>query len=266
MSETKGLRLKPPSALPQGPVSKVAFKVFLNQLRAYLEQDCTNYMFLPEGCYSTWYPKQEGRQIRQLAAEDTENQKLIQQHDNGREPRIDLVAEQARLLLTRNSQLSKFVTLIAILCFYTEQDDINNCSTSWDWITTYLRQHYNLESRGEHFLDVANIAYNSDIPYQTYYKQFRAGFLDNLRKRGDRLSYKNDLELTEDESMSPTLEATIVLWTLERIDPRLPLKVKKNYGHQMVGNQCLMSLQPTIFQNIGAMIAELDAAETACAA
>ena len=49
MSDTKGFRLKPPSPLPQGPVSKVAFKVFLNQWKAYLEQDYNNYLFLPEG-------------------------------------------------------------------------------------------------------------------------------------------------------------------------------------------------------------------------
>ena len=63
-----------------------------------------------------------------------------------------------------------------------------------------------------HFLDIVEVTYSSDLPYQTFYKQFRAGFLDNLRRRGDRLAYKNDEELTADETMSPTLESTIVLW------------------------------------------------------
>ena len=140
MSENKGLRLKAPSPLPQGTVSKVAFKVFTNQLRAYLEQDHANCMFLPEGCYSQWRPKQEGRQLQALSDEDPENQKLIQQANAGRnEPRIDLNAEQARLLLTRNAQLTKFVTLIAILCYYTEQDDIMQCSTSYNNILAYLK-------------------------------------------------------------------------------------------------------------------------------
>ena len=266
MSDTRGLRLKPPTSLPQGPVSKVAFKVFINQLRAYLEQDQNNYLFLPEGCYSTWQPRREGRRILELATEDADNQKLIRQADNDRGGTIDLEEEQNRLLLSRNSQLSKFITLIAIACYYTEQDDINDCSTSWEWILTYLKQHYNIESRGEHFLDIATLTYSSDLPYQTYYKQFRASFLDNLRKRGDRLAYKNNLQLTEDENMNPTLEATIVLWSLERIDPRLPSKVKKNYGHQMVGDQCLVSLQPTIFQNIGNMLAELYVTDNSLAA
>ena len=207
----------------------------------------------------------EGRRIQALSDDDVDNQKLIQQAA-GREPRIDLPTEQATLLLTRNSQLTKFITLTAILCHYTEQDDITNSSTSWEWIIDYLRQHYNLESRGEHFLDIVEVTYTSDVPYQTFYKQFRAGFIDNLRKRGERLAYKNNQELTADEVMSPTLEATVVLWALERIDPRLPGKVKKNYGHQMVGNQCLVSLQPTIFQNIGAMLTELDTVDNAFAA
>ena len=260
MSESKGLRLKPPSPLPEGPVSKVAFKVFLNQLKAYLEQDYTNYLFLPGGCYEVWRPEIEGRRIAALADNDPENQKLIQAAA-GRDNGVDLPAEQARLLLTRNSQLSKFITLIAILCHYTEQDDVTQCSTSMEWITKYLRQHYNLESRGEHFLDIVEVVYTQDMPYQTFYKQFRAGFLDNLRKQGDRLVYKNNAQLDSDEKMSPTLEAAIVLWALERIDARLPKKVKKNYGHQMVGDNCLVSLQPTIFQNIGNMLTELNEAE-----
>ena len=109
MSDVKGLRLKPPSPLPEGPVSKVAFKVFLNQLKAYLEQDFNNYLFLPEGLYSVWGPEQEGRRIQELAAEDPENLKLIQQAD-GRDNRFDLEVEQTRLLVTINSQLSKFIT------------------------------------------------------------------------------------------------------------------------------------------------------------
>ena len=202
MSESRGLRLKPPTPLPQGPISKVAFKVFANQLKAYLEQDYTNYLFLQGGSYENWGPEQQGRRIQNLAENDPEHQKLVQQAAAGREDGIDLPAERNRLLLTRNLQLSKLITLVAILCHYTEQDDIVRCSTSMEWIFKYLRQHYNLESRGEHFLDVLDVAYSQDLPYQTFYKQFRAGFLDNLRKRGDRLLYKGNIQLDEDETMS----------------------------------------------------------------
>ena len=115
-------------------------------------------------------------------------------------------------------------------------------------------------------MDIAIIIYHPEIPYQTYYKQFWAAFPNNLRKRGDQLVYKDNTALTADEIVTPTLEASTVLWALEKIDPRLPWKVKKNYGHQMVGHQCLMSLQPTIFQNFGSMLVELDEAESASVA
>ena len=91
MGDSKGLRLKPPSPLPQGPVTKIAFKVFVNQTKAYLEQDPVNYLFLQEGCYLEWRPRQEGQRLTALHATDLENVKLTQQANAGREAgRIDL--------------------------------------------------------------------------------------------------------------------------------------------------------------------------------
>ena len=47
---------------------------------------------------------------------------------------------------------------------------------------------------------------------------------------------KGEKILRNDKKMTLTLEATIVLWALERIDVRLPVKVQKTYGHQMINN------------------------------
>ena len=252
--------MKPPEKLPSTGVTKVTFKVFLNQLTAFLEQDPLNYVFLKGGRYSTWSAKQLGRRILALAGDDPEHLKLIKDNTEKKDD-AKFETECKKLLDIRESQCARFVQLIAVLCFYTEQDDIDQCSTSWGWIVMYLEKHYNLESRGAHFLDIASLTFKKGTPHQTFYKQFRAGFMDNLRKKGDKLEYKNDEELTADEKMSPTLESSIVLWALERIDPRLALKVQKLYGHQMVANKCLVTLQPTIFQNIPAMLQELDEAE-----
>ena len=78
-----------------------------------------------------------------------------------------------------------------------------------------MEKHYGIESRGAHFMDIALLVFKKGVPYQTFYKQFRASFLDNLRKKGDKLEYKGDEILTADEKLSPTLESTIVLWALE---------------------------------------------------
>ena len=74
--------------------------------------------------------------------------------------------------------------------------------------------------------------------------------------------FKNGTLLTEDEQLSPSFENAIVLWTLEKIDPRLPAKVKKNYGHQMTGNVTLRDIQPVVFENIADMLEELDNSPT----
>ena len=72
------------------------------------------------------------------------------------------------------------------------------------------------------------------------------------------MMHKNNQELREDETISSSFESTIVLWSLEKIDPRLPARVAKLYGHQMTGNKTLVDLQSTIFQDIPAILLDLD--------
>ena len=148
-SEARGLYLKPPEKLPLSGVNKITFKVFYNQLVAYLEQDPNNYMFLKGGIYSKWSPKIDGRRIRALQVTDPDlvrTKKDFAEHkDNDRYEN-----ERMRIINLRETQCSKFITLIAVLCYYTEQDDINQHSLSLSWIDNYLKKHYNLESRVEH--------------------------------------------------------------------------------------------------------------------
>ena len=63
---------------------------------------------------------------------------------------------------------------------------------------------------------------------------------------------------TDDEKLTPSFENAIVLWSLEKIDPRLPSKVKKDYGHQMTGDTTLKDVQPIIFENISNMLDDLE--------
>ena len=82
--------------------------------------------------------------------------------------------------------------------------------------------------------------------------------MNNLRKRGDIIAYKGDKRLLEDETISPTFESTIMMWALEKIDKRLPSKVKKDFGFRMEGNTTLIDLQTAVFQAVPAMMVELD--------
>ena len=259
MSVSYVLPLKAPAPLPASGVDIVTFKVWKNTLVAHIAQDANHYHYMPGGKYATWQAADLGYRISVLHERDPDKL-VIDAKTNitaaAREAELD------RLLVTRNAQLAKFVTHVATLCHHTENDDVTNYSTSLEWIFDYLRKHYGLTTKGANFMNIAEHIFKAGTPHQTFYKQYRASFVDNLRKTGDRIVFKNNLPLTEDEKLTPSFENAIVLWTLEKIDARLPAKVKKDYGHQMTGDITLRDLQPVIFENINSMIEDLDQAHT----
>jgi len=255
------LKLKAPDKLPADGVTTVAFKAWKNNLFSYLEQDVDNYMFLEGGTYETWTSLDSARNRRRItnaAATDPEHARLLRLRTGADYNQEHYETDVQALLLKRNAQLSKFIQLICVVCHYTESDDISNLSTSATWIVSYLEQHYNLEKRGAHFLKVSEHQYKTGTNYQTFYREFRASIYDNLKKRGHQIQYQNNRELDSDEIMSPTFEETVVLWCLEKIDPRLPAHVNKTFGHQMTGHTTLKDLQIQIFQRIGGMIQDID--------
>ena len=260
------LKLKAPERLAPDGVTTVAFKAWKNNLFSYLEQDTDNFLFLPEGTYATWSAQVDTSNRRRITAiKDNDPERIRLQRklalDNSDYGQDDFNEDMRVLLLRRNAQLSKFIQLICVVCHYTEHDDINSLSTSADWIISYLEQHYNLEKKGAHFLKVSELQYKADSNHQTFYREFRSAIFDNLKKRGHTVHYLNDKNLEQDETMSPTFEETIVLWCLEKIDPRLPMHVNKTFGHQMTGSTTLKDLQIQIFQRIPGMIQELNDAE-----
>jgi hypothetical protein len=167
-------------------------------------------------------------------------------------------AKKERLLDIRNAQLGKLLHHITSFVHYTEADDIDQISKSMDWILTYLRQHYNIEAKGSNLLKITEHTFKSGTSHQVFYKQFRTSWLNNLRKQGDVMQHKGGKVLAADETLSPTFEDAIVLWVLEKIDPRLPKKVRKDYEHRLAGNTYLIDLQVTIFQSIPSMLEDLD--------
>ena len=251
------LPLKAPAPLPASGVDVVTFKVWKNTLIAHIQQDANHFLFMDGGIYATWRAAESGTRIRQVDDADTEKVTLDGKRAQNQITAADHRASLALLLNKRNGQLSKFITHIATLCHHTENDDVTNGSTSLDWIFDYLKKHYGLETKGANFMNISDHVFKQGTPYQTFYKQYRASFIDNLRKRGDTVEYKNEV-LAADEKLSPSFENAIVLWSLEKIDPRLPSKVKKEYGYQMTNNTTLKDVQPVIFENISNMLEDLE--------
>ena len=193
------IKLKAPDVLPATGVTSTAFQVFKSRVTGYVLQDITNYLFFEqndgdENLYTEWKPLQTGKRITKIHESDPDLPEISKITD-----RDEKKMKMDRLLLKRNSQLQKCIQMIADFLHYTEVNDVINRCTSVPWIWHYLQQHYNIESKGVHFLKISNISPEPDELPQTYYRRFRAAFLDNLRRKGDVIKHDNDKILPDDE-------------------------------------------------------------------
>ena len=269
------LKLNPPAILPSTGVTSVSFKAWQRQLTAYLEQDVNSPHFLPDGLYDTWQARGKNRvRINELHVDDPERVILMDRltaalaarQDRPNDQRVDQYNQADRdrdlaaLLQARNAQLSKFIMLVSVLCPYTLTNNLDQLSTSFAWLITYLEQYYHIQKSGAHFLSISDIRFNAADSHENFYMELHGAVEDSLRKQGELLLFRNNEPLQEDEEMSPTLENMVVLLWLERIDPRLPKKVSATFAHQMVGNTSLRDLQPTICARLPSLLQELDEA------
>ena len=275
------IKLNQPKELPAEGLTTVKFKPWKNHVVNFLMQDIDNQLFLPGGTYQEWISAASspiGARGRIIAIRDddiTNNESMLvpflapvtlaqvkdpatrQEHTA---KMVEAKKELSKKLLPiRNGQLARMIQHIASFVHYTEQDDIDQNSVSLEWIWTYLEQHYNIATKGANFLKITDISYRSGMLPATFYKEYRAGFLDNLRKAGCNEGIKKPgAKLQEDEKLTPSFEDAIVLWALKEIDQRLPGKVRRDYEHRLGDGTYLSDLQATIFQNIPNMLEDLD--------
>ena len=276
------IKLNQPKELPANGLTTVQFKPWKNHVTTFLMQDPDNQEFLPGGMYEEWIaasdnPDKTGEMISlaQVKAEDMAmHERMLvpflgevslndaKTKNDHRELLAEAKEKQKKKLKTaRNNQLARMIQHIASFVHYTEQDDIVQNSTSVRWIWMYLEDHYNIAPKGANFLRITKHHYKSGVLPATFYKEFRASFLDNLRKKDEPVgTRKPGAKLKEDEVLSPSFEDAIVLWTLEKIDPRLPMKVSKEYEHRLGQGTYLSDLHSSIFQAIPSMIEDLDQA------
>ena len=153
------LKLLQPKELPESGVTISQFKPWVNHLANFLQQDLENNRFLKGGEYEFWL----------AAAESANGRRILEIHKDD-EDRADIDAEKVeakkqamekKLLIKRNAQLGKMLQHIVSFVHYTEADDIDQSSTSLEWILTYLRQHYNIEARGANFLKITEHSYKT---------------------------------------------------------------------------------------------------------
>ena len=109
-------------------------------------------------------------------------------------------------------------------------------------------------------LELCDFCYDTNESIASFYTKCRFLVSSNLKKKGDKLG--EDFIL-EDEIISPTFEDVIILWCLEKINPKLPKKLKEIFGEKIVGGQSIRELQADIFEYFTSKDF-LDCTEKAC--
>ena len=284
-------KLNQPWVLPEEGLTSIGFKRWRTWLINYLDQDLDFGQFLTGERYEKWEsanstPRGCKGRITTLFATDAASAPHLRGDDvkdeqveasaikvdpsvvDGRNSYARMTAENKRVfkedlilrrLDNRNRQLTKMLQVLSSFVHDNEAEDVVNASTSLSWIWQYLQARYNIESQGVNFLKIVKHKFKSGENPQTFYKQFRSSFVDNLRKKGDSRNHLKPGDIMEaDEKMGPSQEDTVVLWTLEKIDPRLPAMVARNYEHRLDKTTHLVDLATTIFQQVPAMLEALE--------
>ena len=176
--------------------------------------------------------------------------------DEKRDFKAELVG---RRLETRNRQLTKMLQVLSSYVDDNDAEDVVEHSTSLEWIWRRIQARYNIETKGVNFLKIVKHRFKAGENPQTFYKKFRSAFIDNLRKKGDSRNHLTPGDvMEEDETMSPSQEDTIVLWSLDQMDRRLPEMVARMYEHRLDKTTHLIDLAPSIFQQVPMMLETLD--------
>ena len=269
------IKLSPPDVLPPDTISSVDFKVWRAHAITFLTQCSDNRKFIKGGEYAAWdpqvtclpnqrlkelkgktdtqrFPTQAQIKAHAMLDQDRDHIPTQQELDDAKE---DL--QEGRLEL-RNQQLGLMLQQLSSCCYKSERYDITDRSDSLDWCWEFLMNRYDIQARGANILKIADKTFPPGGNYMTFYKEFRLMILDNLRLKGSKADPRiaGD-KLADDEKLSPSFEDIIIIWVLERIDRRLPAKVRKDYEHRLFGDTFLWDLQAVIFQAIPAMLEDL---------
>ena len=94
-------------------------------------------------------------------------------------------------------------------------------------------------------LELCDIQYQSSETINSFYMNCRSLISNILRKKGDRFG---DVEVLEDEILSPTFEELIILWCLEKVDSNITKNVRQAFGDRILHGSTLSSLSQDIFQ------------------
>ena len=235
------IKIYAPTKLPDYGLSEQGFQTWKTELRIYLNQQDDFLVFMKGGIYANWSPAEEGERLRVKAKK-----------------REDPLVDDEVELDKRNRDLDLFLSLIAKTVSQPHYPIIMENSTSLDWIYNKLREDYDIQTKGIHFLNILDLKYDeSKMQPMGFYNQYRTIILNNLAQVGDTIEYKGKV-MESKETLGPTSEDLIFLQVLGLIDTRLPEHIRHAYSHKLGKNKRLMDFKTDILVNIKKLQADMD--------
>ena len=158
-----GIKIYQPSQLPAKGVSDAQFGIWKEELEVYLETKSKFDKFLPGGRYKNWQPAETlEHRIEAVVSPDTNDD-----------------------LIKTRKDLRQFITLVAKYVHIDYYNPIIRHSISLNWIYNKIREDYNIQQQGIHFLNILDQTW--DPTGQTtptgFYNSYRSLNPANLGKK-----------------------------------------------------------------------------------
>lgn len=160
-------------------------------------------------------------------------------------------AQKSATLRLMLGQIANFATVIS-------RNQIINESTSLNSIWALLREHYGFQSTGSRFLTLSNMKLEPGEKPEDLYQRIVSFFDDNLLTTDGLLHH--GARVTENETITPTIQNTIVVLWLERVHVGLPSLIQQKYGPEL-RNKSLASLKSEISLAMQSLLLELQQSE-----
>lgn len=236
------IKIYPPNQLPSEGVTDVQFQIWKNELEVYLEIEAKFRKFLPGGKYDTWIPA-EDNELRITEPKGTDTDEHL--------PEI-------------RRELRQFITIVAKYIHLDYYNPVIRHSSSLKWIYAKIRQDYDIQQQGIHFLNLLDLKW--DPTEQTtaigFYNQYRSMIIGNLAKKDMKIDWKDET-LKEDEKLTPSHEDLILLNVLHLLNPKLPMYIRENYADKIGQNKRLMDFKTEILTKAKQYIQEIETAQIA---
>ena len=115
--------------------------------------------------------------------------------------RADVLEE---LLSKRCRELRTFIGQIAKAASRNMYSGIVRHSTSLEWVYEKLREEYDIQTKGIHFLNIVDLEYNPETKTPAgFYNEYRTVILNNIGRRDEVIHWNQNRALPADETIGP---------------------------------------------------------------